>query len=257
MVDLLKAKLTGGENPYWNFLKWAELEKRYGFESGFYLSCPKSREPEDPKYNLRTDGPLQKMLETLLFSGFEVGLHGSLKSAGEVTTLKEERDCLRQVLKLDDLGVRQHYLRMEVPLTWQIQQEAGFLYDSTLGYPDEIGFRCGLASPFRPYDLLREKRLDILELPLTIMDGVLFEKGHADRGEALSRCLQILKRVETGRGLAVILWHLRSWYERDFPDWRWVYEQILSYLSEREAWVTSPGEIAKWWKQRNESILTE
>lgn len=257
VVDLFRAKLTGGENPYWNFSKWMELEKRYGFGSCFYLSCPRRGEAKDPKYDLRTDRSLQETIKELLLSGFEIGLHGSFKGAKEISALKEEKSLLESLFEVDELGVRLHYLKMEVPSTWQIQEEAGFVYDSTLGYPEEVGFRCGLAFPFRPYDLEEEKRLNILELPLTIMDGAVFGKGPKDKGEVLSRCLQLLERVEKGNGLAVILWHLRSWYERDFPGWRWVYEQILSYLSEKEAWVTSPGQIAKWWKKRSESVSTE
>ena len=257
VVDLLREKLTGGENPYWNFSKWMQLENGYGFESCFYLSCQKRGEAKDPKYDLRTDRSLQETVKKFLLSGFEVGLHGSFKSAKEISTLKEEKSLLEGLFDVDEVGVRLHYLKIEVASSWRIQEEAGFLYDTTLGYPDEVGFRCGLAFPFRPYDLEREKRLNILELPLSIMDGAVFGKGHPDKDEVLSRCLQLLHRVERGNGLAVIVWHQRSWYERDFPGWRWVYEQILSYLSEKEAWVTSPGEIAKWWRKRSESVPTE
>ena len=257
VVDLFKAKLTGGENPYWNFSRWTQLEGGYGFNSCFYLSCQERGEAKDPKYDLRTDRSLRETVKKVLLSDFEVGLHGSLRSTKEISTLKEEKSLLEGLFNVDDVGVRLHYLRMEVPSTWRIQEEAGFVYDTTLGYPDQVGFRCGLAFPFRPFDLEREKRLNILELPLSIMDGAVFGKGHRDKGEVLSRCLQLLEKVEKGSGLAVILWHLRSWYQRDFPGWRWVYEQILSYLSEKEAWVTSPGEIAKWWKKRSESVPTE
>ncbi len=257
VVDLLREKLRGGENPYWNFSKWTQLENGYGFKSCFYLFCQKRGEAKDPKYDLRTDRSLREAVKKFLLSGFEVGLHGSFKSAKEISTLKEEKSLLEGLFDVDEVGIRLHYLKIEVASSWRIQEEAGLVYDTTLGYPDEVGFRCGLAFPFRPYDLEREKRLNILELPLSIMDGAVFGKGRKDEGEVLSRCLQLLERVERGKGLAVILWHQRSWYERDFPGWRWVYEQILSYLSEKEAWVTSPGEIAKWWKKRSESVPTE
>jgi hypothetical protein len=254
IIDLVKARLNGGENPYWNFEKWMELEEHHGFKSCFYLACVREGEGEDPKYDLTTDGALRDMAGKISRCGFEVGLHGSLRSAEEVPVLKEQKESLERLCGLVAQGVRQHYLRMKLPHTWHVQEEAGFLYDSSLGYSDEIGFRCGLAFPFRPYDLGKDRRLNILELPLNIMDGTVFAGRGEGREEALSTCLRLLDRIERENGLAVILWHLRSWYERDFPGWRWVYEQILSHLAAKEAWVTSPGEVARWWRKRGESI---
>jgi hypothetical protein len=254
LLDLAKAGLSGGENPYWNFKRWVELEERHGFTSCFYLASVREGEVEDPKYDLTTDGALRDMAGEISRRGFGVGLHGSLRSADEVRTLKEQKESLERLCGLTAFGVRQHYLRMKLPQTWRVQEEAGFLYDSSLGYSDKIGFRCGLAFPFRPYDLGEERRLNILELPLNIMDGTVFAGRGKGREEALSTCLGLLDRIEEENGLAVILWHLRSWYERDFPGWRWVYEHILSHLATKEAWVTSPGEIATWWRKRGKSI---
>ena len=38
---------------------------------------------------------------------------------------------------------RQHFLRFEVPTTWQIWEDANMEWDSTMGYADKKGFRCG------------------------------------------------------------------------------------------------------------------
>lgn len=47
---------------------------------------------------------------------------------------------------------------------------AGFCCEATIGYADGIGFRGGVCYPFKAYDLKAGREIDILEIPLAVMD---------------------------------------------------------------------------------------
>lgn len=64
---------------------------------------------------------------------------------------------------------RQHYLRFEAPITWQIWNKAGMKFDSTCGY-EEVGYRCGTGNEYSVYDLQHRRKMDLKEKPLILMD---------------------------------------------------------------------------------------
>ena len=79
--------------------------------------------------------------------------------------------------------------------------QLGFAYDSSQGYADGPGMRAGLSLPYRPYDLAADRPLDMLELPLVVMDATLAEDRYlgleADAG--LDRAVAVLERAARRR----------------------------------------------------------
>ncbi len=75
-------------------------------------------------------------------------------------------------------GQRYHYLRLDPHSNFATLDSLGFLYDSTLGFADQPGFRAGIAQPFRPWDLEREQPLRLVEIPLAAMDVTLAEERY-------------------------------------------------------------------------------
>jgi peptidoglycan/xylan/chitin deacetylase (PgdA/CDA1 family) len=242
-------------DPYWSFDDFMKLESEFGFKSSFYfISCP-SNHRYDVFYNLNRD--LRKQIRVLEQEGWEIGLHGSFDSFDNSNMLMKEKRMLEQALGRSTLGVRQHYLRFCVEKTLLAQEEAGFIYDTTLGYNEHIGFRSGIATPFFPFDVQRRKKYNLLELPLAVMDGSLFEFQHLSPNEALCQVKKIINRVESVGGLLVILWHTKAKDEHDCPGWWQVYRQILEYLYTKNAWVTNAAEICTWWLSRLKKICVE
>ena len=45
--------------------------------------------------------------------------------------------------------------------------------DSTIGYPDRIGFRAGTGDSYRVFDILTRHRLRLREQPLVVMDAAV------------------------------------------------------------------------------------
>ena len=63
------------------------------------------------------------------------------------------------------IGVRIHWLLRDEN-TFPALEEAGFAYDSTVGYNETIGYRSGTTQVFRPAGVR-----SLLELPLHDQDG--------------------------------------------------------------------------------------
>ena len=118
-------------------------------------------------------------------------------------------------------GIRQHYLLFDIMKTWYIQEKCGFVYDSTLGYNDAIGFRCGICHPYKPFGK------NIYELPLNIMDITLFNIKNYSPSKAFKRAISILEEVKRYNGVGVILWHQRNFGNSEYVE---LYEKLLDWI---------------------------
>lgn len=246
-------------DPYWSFDRWVALEESYGTRSSFYFvpPAPARRHEYDPTYGL--DDPLvfegralklRDLLRLLAERGFDVGMHGAYHSYRDAAELAREKAQLETATGRPLLGGRQHYLRFDVSATWAAQEQAGFVYDSTLGYNEAIGFRAGIAAPVFPWNAERRAAHKLLELPLTVMDGALFRSLRLSPEQAAERVRAHLDEVEKVGGLGVLLWHPNGADRQHFPGWWATYEKALAYLATRPVWMTHAAEIASWWKQR-------
>lgn len=242
--------LSRRSDPYWNFETVMQLEAEANYRSTFFFVSHASSARRDPPYEVDTPN-LRDLLSRLRAGGWEVGTHGSFDSYLDSGALRVQREKLERVSGGPVRGIRQHYLRLQVPETFQAQADAGFAYDATVGYRATVGFRAGAAFPFFPFDQTVGGQFALLELPLTVMDGPLFWQLNLSLSEASARTLALLDTVRSVGGLAVLLWHQRVWYEKRYPGWSQVYEQVVRYLFEEgQSWVATAGQVADWWLAR-------
>lgn len=232
-------------SPYINFKQIMELEEKYNAKSSFYFIAAK----EDPirfRYNVED---LENELGIIVDSGWEVGLHGGYYSYNDFEEIMKEKKRLEVVLGQKIIGYRNHYLRFKVPDSWELLSKAGFKYDATFGYSDMVGFRNGMCHPFRPYNRNEQKEIDILEIPLVVMDVALF--GVATSFEdAWKYTKNLIDVVEKYNGVITLLWHNNSLNWSFRTNWKVLYEKILKYCYEKNAWMTSGEDIWKWWDSK-------
>jgi peptidoglycan/xylan/chitin deacetylase (PgdA/CDA1 family) len=229
-------------NPWWNFNDIMALEDKYGAKSSFYfLTLNKA----DLDFGFRIE-ELEHEIGNIADKGWEVGLHGGHEAYNSLDVIKEKKKSLEQVLGKNVIGYRNHYLKFKVPDTWELLSEAGFKYDTTFGYADMVGFRNGMCHPFKPFNLDTNKVVDILEVPLTIMDCTLFDYMKLDLNGAWEITKMLIDTVEKHKGIITILWH-NTYMVGEMQKF---YEQILMYCYEKNAWMTSGDEIWKWWNKR-------
>jgi hypothetical protein len=244
-ISLLIRDKCRGRDPYWSFDSMLGIEEQHGVRSSLYF-LPRTGQPKDAHYDWHQDrfGPLFKRLRA---GAWEVGLHASYDSGADERMLAEQKCRLEEASGGPVVGVRQHYLRFLVQDGWRRQQEAGFLYDTTLGFADDVGFRGGLARPFRPFDLIARRRLDLWELPLVVMDQTFRTYLGVPVDRVWDRIRPTLEQVKAHRGAAAILWHNTFFAGYKFAGYERVYAELMDWVKANGGVCTTAQEIVAWW----------
>lgn len=230
---------------YWNFDRVRALERRLGVTSSWYFVAD-GRHPRDPPYRLSDVAGAMRDLEK---DGHEVGVHGTYESYRDGAMLRREREAVAGVLGHPVPGVRQHFINFEAPLTWELQEAAGFSYDATLGLNEASGFRTGFCHPYRPSGRA------ILEQPMILMDGQLFWYEGFTAREATANCEDLARRVIERNGLLTLNWHQHTYDGYSFPGWWDVYERLVPSLLRREPAVMTGEQVWRWWTLRESVCL--
>lgn len=181
----------------------------------------------------------------------DVGLHGSPEAAYDMQALLEQKRNLEE-LGLEPKGFRTHYLHFDYQASLNILEEAGFAYDSTLGYWESIGFRCGTSLPFYPYNLKEDRAFKVLEIPLAMMDtSMRSAKAMAlSLPSARARIKRLMASAEKYGSLINMLWHNTSFDPVDYPLWGALYWESIKLAQKRGAYVGSLDSIKHRWSHQ-------
>ncbi|MBR1369947.1 hypothetical protein RJ53_10850 [Methanocalculus chunghsingensis] len=221
--------------PLCNFQEIMAIEEEYGATSSFNFMALAPGD-QDYSYDIRD---LERELGLISDAGWEVALHGGHKAYCDYDQLVTEKARLEKVLGHRVAGYRNHFLRFRVPDTWQNLAKAGFLYDNTFGYADCLGFRNGMCHPFRPYDLNLGTEIDIVEIPLAIMDVTFEVYMRLDPTRAWEMTRRLIDTVERYNGVLGILWHNNCMK----GDKLMLYKKILAYCSEKGAFMNGGKDL--------------
>jgi len=222
--------------PLCNFHEIMDLEEKYGATSTFFFMAESPGE-QDYSYDIED---LEPEIRNIIDRGWEVGLHGGHTAYLNAQEMKAKKERLEKVTHKPVSGYRNHFLRFCVPDTWECLSKAGFQYDSTLGYADCAGFRNGMCHPFKPFNLNTNHEIDILEIPLIVMDGTLDQTYMRLDGKSKWEFVKMLiDRVAASHGVLTLLWH-NSYMDGGNLE---LYEKILGYCNDRKAWMTSGERI--------------
>lgn len=231
-------------SPYRNFKEIIELEEKYAAKSSFYFLAT-DRDIERFRYSIEE---IELDIKNIVDRGWEVGLHGGYFAVDDPESIRNEKVRLEHLIGQNVVGYRNHYLRLFIPETWEILRRLGFYYDTTLGYNDALGFRNGLCQPFKPYNLNTLSTIDLLEIPLCIMDSTLFGSVKT-YDEAWNVTKTLIDTVESCHGVLTLNWHSNNFGCSFRRSWPHFYEKILQYCYKKNAWMTSGIEISNWWQK--------
>jgi len=227
--------------PFCNFSTIMDLEEKYGANSSFFFMVENPCE-QNFAYNIED---LEPEICEIIDRGWEVGLHGGHTTYLNSQEMKKKKELLEKVTHKPVLGYRNHFLRFKIPDTWEYLSKVGFQYDSTLGYADCVGFRSGICHPFRPFNLNTDHAINILEIPLIVMDGTLDSTYMRLDDEGKWNYIKLLiDRVASCHGVFTLLWHNTYFIGEN----RERYERILAYCKMKGAWLASGERILDWWK---------
>ncbi|MCU0822230.1 MAG: polysaccharide deacetylase family protein [Spirochaetes bacterium] len=234
------------KNHYWGFDRIIDIENKYNVKSTFFFlneSYPfkffniKSWKYSAGYYNI-FDYKIQDIIKRLDLGGWEIGLHGSYNSYNDLNLLIKEKKLLEQITGHEIAGVRQHFLNLNHN-TWDLQREAGFKYDSSFGFKDNVGFKDDKYNLF-PLD----DKYDFNIVPMAIMDACLMSKP-----DPYESALNLINIAEEKKGCLVLNWHQRVFNDNEFPGWGKIYIRIIEECKKRDAdFLTIGGFVEEYGK---------
>ena len=98
---------------------------------------------------------------------------------------------------------------------------AGMDYDSSLGYADHAGFRCGTCYEYPAFDAVRQEQLRLRIRPLVVMECSVIDKAYAGLGvtEDAANLINTLKeRCVSVNGVFTLLWHNSYLQKRELKN---------------------------------------
>ncbi len=200
-----------------------------------------------PKYDI---DDIDDILRSLISRGKEIGLHG-IDAWRDETAAGRERDRIASVAGTNELGIRMHWLRFDQS-TPAVLSRAGFVYDSTVGYNETVGYRSGTAQAYCP-----PRPEAVLEIPMHLQDTALFFPGRMNLSEEEAWVL-VERLLGTNRefgGALTVNWHMRSVApERLWTDF---YSRLVAELRTRKAWFATAMEAARWFSGRRSLVIDE
>ena len=90
--------------------------------------------------------------------------------------------------------------------------------------------------------------MDLWEMPLLLMDGVLFNRQNYGVEEAVHQSIELLKMCRKFGGAGVALWHNVIGEEMDYPGWGEHFEAIVQWCSEQGAYIGSLRNALSSWR---------
>lgn len=239
----------GMAKDFWNqFRRYREIE---GDAKSTFFVIPEKGNPgldangrsqtkRAARYSLRD---LARELGHLLADECEVATHG-IDAWRDSSRGKNEQARIREISDAPETGVRMHWLFFDRNSPKRLE-EAGFSYDSTVGYNDAVGYRAGTTQVFKPLGVEH-----LMELPMHLMDTAMFYPSYLDLppDEARNEVRSLLINAARFGGVLTINWHDRSIAPERL--WDGPYLELIEELRARGAWLPTASDAISWFRRR-------
>lgn len=201
-------------DPYNTFDWLMDVSEQHNLQSTFYFKTGRSNPQFDAIYEIGHPA-IRKLLRCIHKRGHHIGLHPSYECYRDAEQIRREaealwRVCEQEGIRQDEWGARMHYLRWLCPKTPYALEAAGLTHDSTPGYADHIGFRCGTCFSYPLFDPQGDRTLGIRIRPLTVMDCSIYSPEYMNLSsaqEAVDDVATVANNARLVRGVFSLLWH--------------------------------------------------
>ncbi len=176
---------------------------------------------------MSSDKFIQNLIIKIKRRGHHIGIHPSYNAYNDTVQLKKEKNELEKNLKTEILYGREHYLRFEVPTTWQIWEDNGMEWDSTLVFADKEGFRCGTCYEYSVFNIYTSQKLKLKEKPLILMEGNFITYQPEIGPDQMQRKItNLIDKTKKYHGNFICLWHNSKLETQCRKN---MYESIIQY----------------------------
>lgn len=239
--------LARRRDPFCDLEGIIEQERLLGVRSSFQVAVAR-RHPQDVNYPIE-DPRVRQRLKVILASGFDLCLHGSVRSTERPGWYEEEAATLALHLATA-LGSRQHFLSFAPDALFAAQERAGIRYDMSMGYPDRTGPRTGCSFPYFPYCLAEDRPYRVLQIGLCLMD-VTLRSYMGLKGERAWRVIhEALQGLRSRRGAASVVWHPIVFQGARDPGFDALYWRLVHSVLSNGGWATDGRALDAFWREQ-------
>lgn len=197
----------------WNTFEWLmDQTEKNGLQGNFFFQTGISSGSKDCHYKIDSK-QIQKLVLRINERGHRVGFHPSYESSFDESKFNQEASLFFEIcknklkLRQNEWGGRMHYLRCKVPQTSRFWENNNFTYESSLGYADAPGFRCGTCREYKAFDATESIELNLVIKPLIVMECSIFDENNRSIRIANTHLFKIKERCFKVNGTFNILWH--------------------------------------------------
>ena len=218
------------KDPFDSYDFQFELQKTFKLKPIYFILCGEY-DTNDKNISLRKEA--FRSLIKRLGDYADVGIHPSFSSYLDLAKMQAEIDGLSEVLHRPLTKSRQHFLRMNLPRSYQKLIELDISDDYTMGFASQAGFRAGIADTFRFFDLENDMATNLWVHPFALMDGTMRDYLDLDVEASLNLAKQLVDEVKAVGGTFIYLTHNETLGgEKRWVGWPEMYRQLLEYITQ-------------------------
>lgn len=204
------------KDPFHQGIHWMmDVNEKAGNQVTFNFIPQQTHPTLDNPY--RIDSPeMRKLIKAIHERGHLIGFHPGYDTFDHPDNFKASADLFWNVIeseniKQEEFGGRQHFLRWQHPQTANLWEANGFAYDSTLGFADRAGFRCGTSREYSMFGVEVDNWLmNLREQPLVLMECTVMAQRYMGLGQS-EKAIEYMKKLkatcEFYGGDFTLLWH--------------------------------------------------
>ena len=221
-------RLSLERKNYWDRFTWLmDVSEKNNLKSIFYFMAGANHQ-NDNDYKIE-DTFINKKIDEIKSRGHAIGLHPGYETMLDLSKFRHQKESLENAIGYKIIENRQHYLRFKIPNSYSILEKNRIEVDSSLMFPDEIGFRCGTSSLFPLFDLNERRQVNVMERPLIIMDTLLRDRKNSEKSALAS--VEIVEsykeKCKKYKIPLTILFHNNSFDPIRWDGWSEVYENYF------------------------------
>jgi len=223
----IKMKFHIVNDPYDTFDWLMDQSEAVGVKSRFYFMSGGVTN-FDNNYKINALKSLE-LIEKIKKRGHIIGFHASYNAYNNLKQFKKEKELLKETIGKEITEGREHYLRFEVPTTWQIWEDNSMKFDTTCSYADKEGFRCGVCYEYSVFNILTREKLKLKEKPLIVMEGSFVGYQPDIKPTEMEKKIEyLMNQVKKYNGKFVFLWHNSSFNTLHWKKYQDIYKKVLS-----------------------------
>ena len=217
------------KDPFDVYENLLAMQRKYGIDTlfffllGEYGTFDKNISPGNSNY---------KLLIKNIADYCSVGIHPSYFTMKKEYKMKKEMSILESIVNFPVTKSRQHFLRVELPETYQHLVDLEIKQDYTMGYASHFGFRAGTCTPFYFYDLDFEIQTPLKIFPFAAMDVTLNDYLNFTPKRSYNTLMHLAKEVRSVKGTFITVFHNESVSGTGrWRGWGRLYDSLLSEMS--------------------------